>query len=120
VKIYLDTCSLHRPLDNKSQLRIALEAEAVLGILAKCDAGALTLVSSEVLLVEVDRNQQPQRKAYVSSVLGQAKIAITIDDEISLRARDLEKRGSRLSTHCISPRRNRVPSISFAPATIGF
>ena len=37
--LYLDMCSLQRPLDDKTQLRIALEAEAVLGILALCQAG---------------------------------------------------------------------------------
>ena len=68
MKICFDTCSLHRPLDNKAQLRIALEAEAVLGVLAKCEIGTMTLVSSEVLSLEVDRNQQSQKKAYVSSI----------------------------------------------------
>lgn len=31
--IYFDTGSLQRPLDDKSQLRIALEAEAILGLI---------------------------------------------------------------------------------------
>ena len=39
MKVYFDTCSLHRPLDDKTQLRVALEAEAVLGLLTKCEAG---------------------------------------------------------------------------------
>ena len=34
MRIYLDTCSLQRPLDDRHQVRIALEAEAVLAILA--------------------------------------------------------------------------------------
>ena len=38
MKIYLDTCSLQRPLDNKTQLRIKLESEAVLGLPALCEA----------------------------------------------------------------------------------
>ena len=33
MKIYLDMCSLQRPFDNKEQVRVALEAEAVLGII---------------------------------------------------------------------------------------
>ena len=33
MRIYFDTCILNRPLDNRSQLRVALEAEAILGIL---------------------------------------------------------------------------------------
>lgn len=93
MKVHLDTCSLHRPLDNKAQLRIALEAEAVLGVLARCESGALTLVSSEVLLLEVDRNQQPQRKAYVSSILERAATVIAVDDKIEQRAKILQKRG---------------------------
>ena len=44
IRIYLDTCSIQRPLDSKTQIRIALEAEAVLGILALCEEGAVELV----------------------------------------------------------------------------
>jgi predicted nucleic acid-binding protein len=93
MKVYFDTCSLHRPLDNKAPLRVALEAEAILGLLAKCEVGELTLVSSEVLSLEVDRNPQPQRKAYVSSILKQAQIVIVVDDVIEKRAKILESRG---------------------------
>ena len=93
MKIYFDTCCLNRPLDNKAQLRVALEAEAVMGILAKCEVGTLTLVSSEVLSLEVDRNQQPQKKAYVLSILEQARIVITVGEEVEHRAKVLEKRG---------------------------
>ena len=93
MKIYFDTCSLHRPLDNKGPLRITLEAEAVLGVLAKCEEGSLTLVSSEVLLLEVDRNPQPQKRAYVSSILERAHVVVVVDDEIEQRAKELEQRG---------------------------
>jgi predicted nucleic acid-binding protein len=92
VKIYFDTCSLNRPLDNKAQLRIALEAEAVLGLLAQCDLGTLTLVSSEVLSLELDRNQQAQKKAFVSSILEKAGIVITVNDAIERRGKMLEQR----------------------------
>jgi hypothetical protein len=76
VKIYFDNCSLHRPLDDKSQLRVALEAEAVIGALAACDAGKEVLVSSEVLLLENERHPQPQGKAFVASTLDQAKASL--------------------------------------------
>ena len=91
--IYFDTCSLHRPLDNKTQLRIALEAEAVLGILTKCEEGEIILVSSEVLLLEVARNRQPKKREYVSSILEQADKFITLNDEIEQRAKVLEMHG---------------------------
>jgi hypothetical protein len=45
MKIYLDMCSLQRPLDTKAQLRMAVEAEAILGIIALCEAGQVELIS---------------------------------------------------------------------------
>lgn len=41
MKIYLDCCSLRRPFDDKSQPRIAVEAEAVLVILSLCESNHL-------------------------------------------------------------------------------
>ena len=32
-------CSLQRPLDTKTHLRISVEAEAILGVLALCESG---------------------------------------------------------------------------------
>lgn len=93
MKIYLDTCTIHRPLDDKSQPRIALEAEAVLIVLSLCESGQVELVSSEVLAFEVDRNSHPQRKAFASAVLGLAKSSIMVDDEIAQRAKALERDG---------------------------
>ena len=51
--IYLDTCSIQRPLDNKSQPRIFLEAEAILTVLSLVEAGELELLSSDVLKFEI-------------------------------------------------------------------
>ena len=68
MKIYLDACSLQRPLDNKTQIRVALEAEAVLGVLALCEAGDLDLISSEVLAFEVARTPQLSRREYGSEM----------------------------------------------------
>ena len=56
MKVYLDTCSLQRPLDSRTQIRIGLEAEAIMGIINLCEDGTLELVSSDVLLFESRRN----------------------------------------------------------------
>lgn len=93
--IYLDTCSLNRPLDDKSQARIALEAEAILAILAVCEQELLSLVGSDVLLFEVGRNPHPQRKAIVSSILAQARMHISLSADIQQRARVFEQDGFR-------------------------
>jgi len=57
-------CSLQRPLDDKRQLRILLEAEAVLGILGLIDKGAAALANSDVLIFENSANPNEIRKAF--------------------------------------------------------
>jgi len=93
MKIYFDTCSLNRPLDTKSNLRIALEAEAMVGLLARCETGVLQLVWSEVLSLEIDRNPHPQRKAYILGILDIAKTSIPVNDIIKQRAVEFQERG---------------------------
>jgi predicted nucleic acid-binding protein len=80
-------------LDDRSQLRVAIEAEAMLGMLGKCEAGEWSLVSSEVLWLEVSRTQQADRKAIVSAILSTAESVIPINDNIERRAKVFETRG---------------------------
>ena len=70
--IYLDMCSLQRPLDDKVQLRVLVETEAVLGIIALCESGQAVLVSSAALEYETGRNSNPVRKAHALGILGKA------------------------------------------------
>lgn len=84
---------MQRPLDDRTQLRVVLEAEAVLGVLALCEAERQTLVTSEVLVLENQRNPQAERKAFVKAILDEATTVITVTDRIRQRARTLENRG---------------------------
>lgn len=93
MKIYLDTCSLQRPLDDRSQLRIQLEAEAILAILALWENSTIDLVSSEVLEFELDQNPHPQRKAYVAEILERCALFVELDDQITQRGQTLERLG---------------------------
>ena len=93
VKIYLDNCSLQRPLDSRNQIRIGLEAEAVLGILALFESGKVELISSEVLLFETDRNPNPARQEYAMQVLSKTTLFVTLDEQIEKRAREFESLG---------------------------
>jgi predicted nucleic acid-binding protein len=93
MRIYLDNCSLQRPLDDRSQLRIRLEAEAILAILALCADGEVEIVSSEVLQIEIAKNPYPQRKAYASEILKWASLVIEVDESIVQRAKSLEYLG---------------------------
>ena len=93
MKIYFDTCGLNRPLDDKTQPRIALEAEAVLAVLSFCNFGASSLVSSEILEIETSRNRNSQRRTYIFETLAMAEERILVTDEIRNRAKELEKCG---------------------------
>lgn len=91
--IYLDMCSLQRPLDDRSQLRVRLEAEAVLGIIAFCESGQAELVSSAALGFEAGRNPHPVRKAHALSILGKAPHAVGLSPDVEQRARAFTQAG---------------------------
>ncbi len=94
-RIYLDTCSLQRPLDSKSQIRIAIEAEAILGVIALCEAGDVELISSEVLAFEMIRNPLMQRREYALAVLSKSSRFVVLDKSIESRAREFHRLGMK-------------------------
>jgi predicted nucleic acid-binding protein len=93
MRIYLDTCSLQRPLDNKAQLRVLLESEAILGLLALCDSEGIELLSSEALLFEIERNPNLTRQGYALEALSRAKSFVVLESHVEERARELTSLG---------------------------
>jgi predicted nucleic acid-binding protein len=93
VKIYLDLCAIQRPLDTSNQIRIVLESEAVLGIIAFCDIGQVELLSSEALLYEGEQSLLPVRKEHASAVLAKAKNVLNVTDKEKFRAAEIMKVG---------------------------
>ena len=93
MKIYLDTCSIQRPLDTRSQIRISLEAEAILGLFEQLEAGNLDLISSEVLKFEISKNPNTTRQQLGLAVLEKAKSYIPLDKEIEDRAKAFMEQG---------------------------
>jgi len=90
MKIYMDNCCIQRPLDTKDQLRIVLEADAVLGLIEFCKSGKAALVSSDVLRFEVTRCQNAVRRDFAGDVLQMASVDVSITDAILRRALDLQ------------------------------
>jgi hypothetical protein len=93
MRIYLDCCCLQRPFDDKSQPRIAVEAEAVLVVLALCEAGHLDLISSDALLFEISRIPDQDRKRDALAILKIAKETVGLTSEIETLAGDLVATG---------------------------
>lgn len=80
--IYMDVCSLQRPMDDRTQLRVALEADAVVTILAMCRSGLVELISSDALLQEIKRNPHPDRKAFALRTLEMATRFVSTSREL--------------------------------------
>jgi predicted nucleic acid-binding protein len=93
VRIYLDLCAIQRPLDTANQIRIVLESEAVLGIIAFCDAGQVELLSSEVLFYEGEQSSLPVRKEHTLAVLAKAKSVVGVTEKEKVRAEEIMKFG---------------------------
>lgn len=93
VKVYFDMCSIQRPLDTKNQPRVAVEAEAILGVLALCEVEQVDLMSSDTLLFELSRNPHPVRKEYALKVLGKAATFVSTDSEVEKTARKFQAEG---------------------------
>jgi hypothetical protein len=93
IKVYLDLCAIQRPLDTPNQVRIVLEAEAVLGILSLCDTGLVELVSSEALVYETEQNPLPIRREHGYSVLAKAKTTISVTASVRERASQFLQHG---------------------------
>ena len=85
--IYLDMCSIQRPMDDHAQERVRLEAEAVLGILVRCDAGEAELLDSDALRFEAERNPYPIRRTFVEEALARASQFVGVTALIQQRAR---------------------------------
>lgn len=93
MKIYLDLCAIQRPLDTSNQIRMVLESEAVLGIIALCNIGLVELLSSEALLYEGDQSSLPVRKEHTSAVLAKAKSVLMVTQKEKVRAAEIMKVG---------------------------
>src|SRR5258708_4136632 len=93
MRIYMDACSLQRPLDNRAQPRINVEAEAVLTILNLVESGDLELLSSEVLQFEIACIPDVQRQARAREMLRLASHELKLIDEIEAQAATFVKAG---------------------------
>jgi predicted nucleic acid-binding protein len=93
MRVYLDCCSLQRPFDDRTQLRIAVEAEAVLSILALCESNKLTLVSSVALLYEINRIPDQERRINAHKILTLMTEMLELTPSVEAFARRLEASG---------------------------
>jgi predicted nucleic acid-binding protein len=63
-------------------LRIALEAEAILGVISLAEAGEVRLVFSEAHAFETERNPRPSRRRYALEVIARAYRYVRTDEAV--------------------------------------
>lgn len=91
--IYLDSCSVQRPLDDRSQPRINVEAEAIVTILSLVEAGCVQLLSSEVLEFEIRRTPDVKRRIRTTEILSVASGTAEISASTRAKAKEIMSLG---------------------------
>lgn len=93
LKLYLDVCCLNRPFDDWTQPRIRLEAEAVIAIINRCQAGDWLIIVSTALKSEIAQTPEFTKRQQVMDLLNVAKIDIQVTIENINRANELQALG---------------------------
>ena len=89
----MDVCCLNRPFDDQQQDRVHLEAEAVLLILKRCEAGEWQWISSAVVSYEVDNIPNQERRNRIKAILRGAKEVQPLSDRAVERGEELKGLG---------------------------
>ena len=93
MRVYFDTCAIQRPLDDPAQLRVRLEADAVIALIELCESGRLELVASAAHDIENSQNPYPDRLAHAADVLAVARHYVPTTAEVADRAAAYERVG---------------------------
>lgn len=91
MRIYFDNCSIQRPFDSKTQIRIRIEAEAILSIIELIEEGKLKLVTSSVVEYELKKTPDLERISFGLKVISLHSERMIISDKIIKKAKEFEK-----------------------------
>ena len=83
IKIYIDTSTYNRPLDDQTQPKIFLETQATILIFQMVEAKLVELVSSWVLEYENSRNPLPIKQQMMSRYLQMATFKQEVESDDS-------------------------------------
>ena len=93
LKVYLDNCCLFRPFDDQRIVRNRLDSNAIRDIMALVRQGAIELVSSTVLDLEIERAKDLAKKAGVQILMAWATHYVEIEPLDTARTKELCKLG---------------------------
>ena len=93
MRIYLDACCVNRLTDEQTQSRVRQEAEAIERILGFVREGRYFWLSSDVLIDEIERGPQVERKNENRALLTLSSELIQADTHVFDRAIQLQAVG---------------------------
>ncbi len=88
MNIYFDNCCIQRPFDDKSQIRIRIEAEAVISIIELIEENKIELVTSAIVEMESNKTPDQERVKFGSKILSLSAKRINLSDKIIKRAKE--------------------------------
>jgi predicted nucleic acid-binding protein len=79
MKIYLDVCCLNRPFDDQTQVRIHLEAEAILSIIQSAEDNEWQWISSDAVAYEISKapNEERQERLWALELRATKRLDLT-------------------------------------------
>ena len=91
--VYFDNCALQRPLDDRTQFRIRVEAEAVETVLREVERGNVTLLGSDVLVAESTVASDATRRDFAAETIALAGSRVRLTSVVEQRARPYRSAG---------------------------
>ncbi|VFM97332.1 MAG: hypothetical protein BECKG1743D_GA0114223_102771 [Candidatus Kentron sp. G] len=90
--IYLDTCCIQRPKDDRSDPRNHREAEAILAVLDLIESGAVRLLSSPVLELEIRQipDSERRRRVHAMGIISLADTVAKVSSAAYTKAKEIE------------------------------
>ena len=93
MKFYLDVCCLNRPFDDQTQIRVHLEAEAVIAIIGQVENEAWQWISSDAVAYEISKTPNEERQERLWSIESSATTRMTLTDSILNKAAKFQQLG---------------------------
>jgi predicted nucleic acid-binding protein len=91
--VYFDNCAIQRPMDDRSNFRIRIEAEAMIALMELVENDELRMVSSVVLDFEINNTPDPERVEFGVNFTRLSKSNLKLTNEVINRAKVFENYG---------------------------
>ena len=92
MRIYFDNCCIQRPFDDKSQICVRIDAEAVISIIELIEEKKIELVTSSIVELELSKTPDPERVEFGLKVLSLSSKKVNLSDKIINKAKEFEKK----------------------------